>query len=243
MASWFETWFDTKYYHLLYKNRDQKEASFFISKLVDELKLENGSKVVDLCCGKGRHSIQLNELGYDVLGVDLSPQSIGQAKVHENQTLHFQVHDMRDPIDQVKADAVLNLFTSFGYFESLEENGKVLASIHSYLKDDGLLLIDFMNPNYVIDHMVSEEIKELEGIQFCISRYLEEGQIVKRISFSDQGQNFEFFEKVQALDFDIFKRLLGEAGFKIEKVFGNYSLESYHEINSERLILLARKIA
>lgn len=243
MASWFETWFDTKYYHLLYKNRDQKEASFFISNLVDELKLEKGSKVVDLCCGKGRHSIQLNELGYDVLGVDLSPQSIGQAKVHENQTLHFQVHDMRDPIDQVKADAVLNLFTSFGYFESLEENGKVLASIRSYLKDDGLLLIDFMNPNYVIDHMVSEEIKELEGIQFCISRYLEEGQIVKRISFSDQGQNFEFFEKVQALDFDIFKRLLGEAGFKIEKVFGNYSLESYHEINSERLILLARKIA
>lgn len=241
MASWFETWFDTKYYHILYQNRDQKEASFFIDKLVSQLGLEKGRKVLDLCCGKGRHSIQLNELGYDVLGVDLSSQSIAEAKNYENTSLQFEVHDMREPLVGLRVDAVFNLFTSFGYFDNLEENKLVLSSIHSYLQEEGVLIIDFLNPHFVINQMVSEEVKELDGIKFHISRFVDNGQIIKRIQFKDKGQDHEYFEKVQAIDYDLFEQLLSTTGFQIDAVFGDYNLRSYNKIDSERLILLARK--
>ena len=77
---WFATWFETDYYHTLYKYRDKAEAEHFIEHLIEELNAEKGSKVLDLACGKGRHSITLHELGMDVLGADLSSNSIGMAQ-------------------------------------------------------------------------------------------------------------------------------------------------------------------
>ena len=60
---WFESWFDTSYYHTLYSKRDENEAKEFIVNLVEFLKIDPKSKVLDLACGKGRHSLTLNELG------------------------------------------------------------------------------------------------------------------------------------------------------------------------------------
>lgn len=243
MASWFETWFDTKYYHQLYNNRDEKEASFFIDNIVNELALDANARILDLCCGKGRHAIQLNQMGFDVVGVDLSGQSIAQAKKFEQENLRFFVHDMRNPMPGEQFDAVFNLFTSFGYFENLADNLKVLESIHSYLNKDGILFIDFMNVNVVIKNMVPVEQKERDGILFDIQKYVEDNQIVKRISFSDNGKKHEYFEKVQAIDYQEFIRLLETANFKVEQTFGNYSLQPYDQLSSERLILQARKIS
>ena len=77
---WFESWFDTPYYHLLYKHRDDKEAHKFIKNLMQFLKIDKDQNILDLACGKGRHSIFLNKLGYRVTGVDLSSQNILQAQ-------------------------------------------------------------------------------------------------------------------------------------------------------------------
>ena len=108
---WFESWFDTTYYHSLYKNRDESEAKLFVSKLVHFLSPIKGTKVLDLACGKGRHSITLNKLGMNVLGVDLSQNSILKAKDFENETLKFEVHDMRKTIENHSFDIIFNLFT------------------------------------------------------------------------------------------------------------------------------------
>ena len=124
---WFTSWFDTKYYHLLYKNRNDDEARLFVEHLVANLNLVPHAKVLDLACGKGRHSITLNRLGFDVLGVDLSSNSIEQAKEFENDTLHFDVCDMRKSYQKNKFDAVFNLFTSFGYFENKDDNTSVIV--------------------------------------------------------------------------------------------------------------------
>jgi 2-polyprenyl-3-methyl-5-hydroxy-6-metoxy-1,4-benzoquinol methylase len=86
---WFENWFDSEYYHLLYDNRNHEEADLFVSNLLAFLKLPKGAKVMDLACGKGRHSYFLNASGLDVLGVDLSSNSISEAKEMENESLHF----------------------------------------------------------------------------------------------------------------------------------------------------------
>mgnify|MGYP000453829180 CR=1 FL=1 len=140
--NWFQSWFDTPYYHILYKQRNNTEAENFIRKLVTYLETDKNQSILDLACGKGRHSIFLNSLGYKVKGVDLSSQSILEATKYANDRLEFEIHDMRTPLD-TKYDLILNLFTSFGYFESDEENVKMLNSVEKTLKLNGTFVLDF----------------------------------------------------------------------------------------------------
>src|SRR5436190_18774056 len=95
MKPWFKDWFNSPYYHQLYFNRDEHEASAFINKLIDHLQPPVGSKMLDVACGKGRHSLQLATKGFDVTGIDLSEDSIREALQYESETLHFYQHDMR----------------------------------------------------------------------------------------------------------------------------------------------------
>ena len=116
-TKWFEEWFDSPYYHVLYKDRDEKEAKDFILNLIHYLKPKQGSFFIDVACGKGRHSLFLNNLGYRVDGFDLSPNSIDAAKINESESLHFYINDIRKPLNVNKYDYAFNLFTSFGYFD------------------------------------------------------------------------------------------------------------------------------
>ena len=135
--------------------------------LTNYLNIPESGKILDLACGKGRHSVYLNTLGYNVTGVDLSEQSITYAKQFENETLKFDVHDMSKPYPET-FDAVFNLFTSFGYFEEDNCNQYTIESIKAELNEFGFGVIDFMNSNYVIDNLVSEDIKTVDGIDFYI---------------------------------------------------------------------------
>lgn len=240
-SQWFESWFDTKYYHILYKKRDHKEAERFIGNLVDYLKIPQGSHILDLACGKGRHAITFYTHGYNVLGVDLSAQSIEFAKGFENEHLKFKVHDMREPIVDVQFDAVFNLFTSFGYFDSAEDNGKVLHSISKYLKPDGVLLIDFMNAKKTIDNLVEKEIVEIDGITFNITRNFDNQHIFKHINFFADEKEHRYMERVQALTLVDFEVLLSQHGFDLIRTFGDFNLNPFDENTSDRLILLAKK--
>ena len=179
---WFTSWFNTPFYHILYKDRDDKEAQAFMENLVSYLNIPENGTILDLACGKGRHSIYLNSIGYNVTGVDLSEESIEFAKQFENETLHFDVHDMSKPYNK-QFDAVINLFTSFGYFENEDDNLNTIKAIKSNLKESGVGVIDFMNVNYVINNLVEENSKTIEGILFHQKRYVEKGYIVKKITF------------------------------------------------------------
>ena len=143
--NWFASWFDSPHYHILYKNRDFKEAEFFLQNLTEYLKPKPENKILDLACGAGRHSIFLNNLGYNVTGVDLSPNSIKTASESSKERLNFDVHDMREIYKENSFDFVLNMFTSFGYFESDEENVKMLNSVEKTLKPNGTFVLDFFN--------------------------------------------------------------------------------------------------
>ena len=107
-------WFDSDYYHILYSNRDLKEAEHFIKILVNHLKIKKGSKILDLACGKGRHSIYLNKKGFDVTGYDNSEKSIEKAKKFKNNLLRFKRKEMTEEYEG-SFDFIFNLFTSFGY--------------------------------------------------------------------------------------------------------------------------------
>ncbi|KIX20005.1 methyltransferase [Flavobacterium sp. 316] len=234
---WYASWFDTPYYHILYKDRDYNEAQHFMDNLTGYLNLPENAKILDLACGKGRHSIYLNSLGYTVTGADLSENSIIEASKSSNDTLQFKVHDMREVCTE-KYDAIFNLFTSFGYFDDDADNLKTLKAIHSSLNETGFACIDFMNVDYVIENLVPEEIKTVEDIDFHIKRYVKDNHIFKEISFTADGEDYHFTEKVQAIRLADFEKMMEEAGIYLLDIFGNYKLQKFFKNQSERLIMI-----
>ncbi|MCU7613249.1 class I SAM-dependent methyltransferase [Chryseobacterium sp. GMJ5] len=238
---WFESWFDTPYYHLLYNNRDYTEAENFITKLTQVLELPQSSKIIDLACGKGRHSVFLNTLGYKVLGLDLSHQSIDFDKQFENENLQFKVHDMRNPIDSEPVDAVFNLFTSFGYFDNEQDDQNVFKSVYDVLKTDGYFVLDYLNEEYVRRVIVPESTIHREGIDFQIAKKIEGRHIIKDIRFEDQGKSYHFFEKVKLHTLETIKSYAEDCGFERIKIWGDYQLNDFEKDTSPRCINLFKK--
>ena len=238
---WFESWFDTPYYHILYSNRDYTEAENFITQLTAELQLPENSEIIDLACGKGRHSVFLNKLGYKVLGLDLSKKSIDHNKQFENENLQFAVHDMRDTVDHAPVDAVFNLFTSFGYFDSVDDDRRVFKSVSDVLKPGGFFVLDYLNENYVRNKMISDAEIHRGGIDFKISKKIESQHIVKEIKFSADGQDFNFFEKVKLHTPKSIQKYAEENGFERIKIWGDYQLNDFDAEVSPRCINLFKK--
>ena len=237
--NWFSTWFDTPYYHILYKNRNDEEAQAFMDNITHYLNMPENGTILDLACGKGRHSIYLNKLGYNVTGVDLSENSIAIAKESSNETLQFKTHDMREPMNET-FDAVFNLFTSFGYFDSHEDNIKTLKAIKESINEYGFGVIDFFNADFIIENLVAEETKEIDGITFHIKRSVENKKIIKEIRFEDKGESFFFTEKVSAFTLADFEAMMEEAGIYLLEIFGDYKLRKFYKTQSERLIMILK---
>lgn len=235
--NWFSTWFDTPYYHILYKNRNDEEAQTFMDNITHYLNMPENGTILDLACGKGRHSIYLNKLGYNVTGVDLSENSIAIAAASSNETLRFKTHDMREPMNETY-DAVFNLFTSFGYFDTHEDNIKTLKAIKESINEYGFGVIDFFNADFIIENLVAEESKEIDGVTFNIKRYVENKKIIKEIRFEDKGESFFFTEKVSAFTLADFEEMMEEAGIYLLEIFGDYKLRKFYKSQSERLIMI-----
>ena len=239
--SWFANWFDSPYYHTLYKNRDEKEAQVFIDNLISHLQIPKGSKLIDIACGKGRHATYFNQKGMNVKGVDLSTNSIAFAKKDENSTLQFAVHDMREVYQDSEFDLVTNLFTSFGYFEKDEDEQKAINAMARNLKSEGILIIDFMNVKKVIANLAASEHKTIDSIIFNIRRKVKAGRIIKDIEIIDGTEKQYFQEKVKAITLADYSEFISNAGLKIIDIFGNYKLEGFNATSSDRLILICKK--
>ena len=238
-ADWFTSWFDTSYYHLLYKDRDDEEAQLFMQNITTFLKLSKTSHILDIPCGKGRHAVYLNSLGYKVTGTDLSENSILHAQQFENKNLQFRVADMRKPL-QKKYDAIFNLFTSFGYFDDDKIDIQILTNFKNGLKENGVAVIDFLNVNKVKNSLVEKEVKTIDNIEFHIQRKIENGFIIKEISFFVDDKNHQYTERVKFLSEQKMKNYLTAVGFSIEHTFGNYQLEPFSKTHSNRLIFVVR---
>ncbi|HAP70421.1 MAG TPA: SAM-dependent methyltransferase [Flavobacteriales bacterium] len=243
VQDWFATWFNSPYYHTLYKNRDLQEAEAFVDALVSHLDLPHGASALDLACGKGRHSLHLRNKGFDVIGVDLSEESIAEAKLSERDGLAFFEHDMRSLYWNEHFDLVVNLFTSFGYFHNKEDDQKTISSVADSLKSGGLFVLDFMNATKVKANLVGYEEKTIDTIKFEITRAVEEGVIIKRIHVIDGDVELDFEEQVDALEFSDFKGYLDAAGVELVDTFGDYGLNPFDAETSDRLILIAKKKA
>ena len=235
--NWFASWFNTPYYHKLYKDRDDKEAGIFMTNITNYLNFPENAHILDLACGRGRHSLYLSKLGYHVTGVDLSEDSIAFAKQFENEQLQFKVHDMTVPFGKT-FDGVFNLFTSFGYFDDETDNLKTLKAIKDNLNDNGFAVLDFMNVDMVIPNLIPSETKVIDGITFHIKRYFDDGYIFKDINFFHNDNDYNFTERVKAFTLNDFEDMFEQLDIYLLDVFGDYQLNKFYKNRSERLIMI-----
>jgi SAM-dependent methyltransferase len=242
--AWYKDWFNSPFYHKLYFDRDELEAKAFIKKLILHLQPPAGSSMLDIACGKGRHSKTLSDMGFFVTGIDISPESIAYAKQFENDKLEFFEHDMRLPFRVNYYDYGFNFFTSFGYFKTLREHNDAIRTISNSLKKNGTLVIDYLNVHYAEERLVHNEIKEIDNTTYEIHRHDDETHFYKKIIVSDPSLKklIEHEEKVAKFSLGDFTDMLAYNGMQVQEVFGDYQLNSYDVRKTPRLIIAAKKI-
>jgi len=237
---WFKEWFDTKYYHLLYNHRSNEEAETFISNLATKLGIHINARVWDLACGKGRHSLALNKLGFQVCGTDLSRESIQVARQFENEKLTFFELDMRSPFRVNYFDVVMNLFTSFGYFEKKSDDLKVLQSVSNSLKQNGLFVFDYLNSKSIqIDQEQLVIVKD--EVNFTITKEKKDNAIIKHILVNDRNEQFDFYESVKLYQPEEIIELANQVNLKKINLFGDYELNTFDANKSPRMIFVFKK--
>lgn len=244
LLSWFEDWFDSPLYERLYANRDEEEAKQLIVLLEKTLNLNNSSTILDLGCGRGRHALNLARKGYDVTGIDLSEEAIKTAKAKAEKeglrNICFKVRDMRRPLPET-FDGIVNLFTTFGYFEQDEENTQVLDSIVEMLEPGGIFVLDYMNSTKVKKSFKPNDHGHFRDIEFKVDRYIRDGAIIKEIEFSggpiDGVRTYS--EHVKLYELDWFRRELDKRNLEIDQLYGDYQGNEFDRKSSPRLMIVS----
>lgn len=241
MTAWYKESFG-KDYLLVYKHRDMQGAYEEVKRMAAWLNLPEKAKILDLCCGMGRHSLALTEFGYRVTGIDLSKYLLAEAqRIDPEGTVRWMEGDMRDIGFAQEFDAVVNLFTSFGYFERDEENAKVFAGIYRALLPGGKYIIDYLNPTYIKRNLVPFSTRDEEGVTIEQSRSIEDGFVRKRIVMKEVGKSDRtYLEQVKLYERPQFSRMLEDAGLDVDRVYGNYDGSLYDE-DSPRMIFVGSK--
>lgn len=238
---WFADWFDTEYYHALYQNRDEAEALNFLNRLCAHLNLGVGAKVADIACGKGRHSRALASFGCKVVGYDLSENSIAYARSKAKEGESYSVQDIRSPFPEADFDAAMNLFTSFGYFDTQEEDEITLRNIAEMLKPGAFFVQDYINGQPILAELPVSGSKSTQGFNFSWTKTYENPHIVKSIEVEDVGRVHHYQEKVKVYSLEQLQALHRQSGLAPLYIYGNYNLEPYDLAISPRIIVISRK--
>jgi SAM-dependent methyltransferase len=237
-ADWFEEWFGEDYLRI-YQHRDENEAEKMIELIAARIDDNDIERVLDLACGAGRHSKLLCERWWTV-GLDLSSALLRVAR-RESPDAPYVRADMRElPFADGTFDLVVNLFTSFGYFEDDAEHVRVLRCVNAAMREGGTFVIDFFNANQVKEDLVPYDERVANGIAIVQRRAITADQrfVEKTITLRETGR--EYVERVRLLSAADLSRMMEAAGFKIVELVGDYSGTPWDE-NSPRVILFGSR--
>ena len=241
---WFLDWFNSSYYHALYQHRDDTEALQFIHNLIAFLKPKPHATMLDIACGKGRHSKALFDAGFDVTGIDLSPASIDAASTMKTNGLTFSCHDMRETFKANYFDYAFNFFTSFGYFDTHQEHQLAISAMAANLKEEGTLVIDYLNVGVVEENSDNEAVTQIDTLVFYTKKWQDDLFLFKEIRVVDAVSNAVlgvFEERVRKYGLHDFTLFMQKAGLAVTATFGDYQLGPYNMERSDRLIMVAKK--
>ncbi|MEP0861239.1 MAG: class I SAM-dependent methyltransferase [Ignavibacterium sp.] len=241
---WFVEWFNTDEYLNVYKHRNENDAECHIRFLLSKIKLPSNASVLDLACGAGRHSILLAKAGYKVTGVDLSARLLNEARLNsekENLDIEFIQSDLRQFTASKKFDLVLNLFTSFGYFETDEENFLLFQKAYSLLNPNGYFVLDYFNKNHLEKNLIEYSEESNENYIIKQERKIVDQRVNKKITIIRNGNSKVYFESVKLYESNLLTLKLKEFGFEIINLFGDFLGNEFDEISSPRFIAICKK--
>ncbi|MCZ8513298.1 methyltransferase domain-containing protein [Paenibacillus filicis] len=243
MSEWYTKSFGRDYL-LVYKHRDLQGAYEEVRTMMEWLELPEGAEVLDLCCGMGRHSMALTRFGFKVTGVDLSEVLLTEARRQDTEReVRWVQGDMRQVPLTDSFDAVVNLFTSFGYFDNEADNERVIREIHRLARPGGRFIIDFLNPGEVVRSLVPYSERQEGDIRIEERRRIEDGFVRKTIVLTEAGENGErtYEEQIRLIGRERFEAMLRIAGLQVDDVFGGYDASPYESGSSKRMIFVGRR--
>lgn len=246
--SWYKIFFQ-KFYLKVYQDilpcLDTKKEVDFIEKI---LKLPQGSEILDLCGGYGRHGIPLAKKGLKVYLLDLNKDFLKKAKEEAKkqkvkiQTIHS---DLRKIPFSNKFDAVINVFNSFGYLENDRENEKVIEAVVKSLEPNGLFLIDIINGDWLKNNSRSKSQRRTGNLLIteCVKfNPKTKKNIVSLKIINTKNHKIQYASQTLRLyTFNDLKKLLTDNGLKIVKKYGGFNEERFLSKFSKRIILLTKK--
>lgn len=235
-------WFDSPFYLDVYSLRDESEAVDFADLIESEINPNKNWKILDFCCGSGRLSIELAKRGYNVDGFDLSEKLLSIVEDEsrkKNLSLSLEVCDMRQFNRTAHYDLTINFFTSFGYFDAVE-NKKVISNMCNSIQKNGWLVFDFFNSTYVKNTLVEQDERIENDLRIIQKRWIEGDRINKEIIIQKNSDSNKFFESVQMYSREELINMFENAGVKIHKVFGDYKGSEFSN-ESPRTIIFAQK--
>jgi SAM-dependent methyltransferase len=244
---WYKTFFGEDYLRIYEPILTPERTLRDVDGIVNVLALPQGSSILDLCCGHGRHAIPLAQRGYMVTGLDLSEVFLLEAeKVALAKGIHVDwLHgDMRNIPFENEFDAVINIFTAFGYLENQDEDQQVLKQVCKALKPGGLFLLEIIHREGLIRHFSPHMIEHHpEGLIVLEERdfdLLTSRSKVKITMIYPNGEHKEYGHAVRVYTLTELAQMLTNAGLKVNAYFGAWD-RSALTIDSFRLILLAQK--
>ena len=226
---------------------DEEEAAEELEFMLRTLDLKDDAVILDLCCGEGRHSRALAALGYSVVGVDASPSLISIAQKEsvgsKDARLWFLQGDMRNiPLHENSCDAVINLFTSFGFFDDFE-NLQTLRSASSVLKPNGKLLLDYWNP-YAAAQLdgvrnwwwITDSLLALAEVNYDFtSGRLQDTRTLVDV---ETGTVEKAVRDIRFYMLQELEEMLAKAGLHVQEVYGDIDAREY-DGESRRLITIS----
>ena len=244
---WFQEWFDTDFYLQLYSHRDKAEAEACVRLVLESIALpaQPGTRpaALDLACGAGRHAITLAQHGFDVTAVDLSTTLLKYARSEaeaEAVDIRFIQSDMRDVEFDGEFDLAVQLFTSFGYFDSPADDLLVLQHVRRSLRDGGYYALDLLNEQQLRSALVPASVRYLDDVAIHEERRFVEDRVVKRITIPMEGGALEFNESVRLYSPERIERMLRDCGFVPEAWFGDYDGSDFVPERSKRMFIISR---
>lgn len=230
---------------VLFNRQRLSSAQAEVEKIVKLLQIEKQARILDLCCGIGRHSLELARHGFDVVGVDRTPRFIGKAKQEADRSglnAEFIVGDMRGYCVPNSFAIALNLFGSFGYFENPEDDRKVVENMYASLRPGGQFLIETMGKEILARNFQERDWTEEGDLLFLSEKKVSQNwrRIQTRWIAIKGTQRVEHRVSVRSYSAVELSSLLSACGFATVHVYGDLGGRAYDQA-AERLVVLGRK--
>ncbi|MHC1737036.1 MAG: class I SAM-dependent methyltransferase [Ignavibacteriaceae bacterium] len=245
MDAWYDRWFNSPEYISVYKHRDSAEAEKLVNLILKRINPPPLSKIIDLACGFGRHSISFAEKGFNVTGIDLSKTLIEIAQtdsLERKLSIRFIQHDLSTLLPSHEYFMAVNLFTSFGYYTEDDKNFKIFSIANSQLTDEGYFVFDFFNSEYVRENLREKDEKEFNETKIVQTRKTKDGAVHKTITLTKGDKTNKYDEYVKLYSPDILTSELTKSGFRILDLYGDYNGSNFHIKESQRFLALCQKV-